>query len=284
MSPLEEHLDQLNEKQSVVFNEMQRFRTHDDRWFADLKDRLNEPAKKLTEHFDETMFGASVEKFTGEIVERLDDVSEWSVDSEEILDEFRHAGHPVEDVGSIGSLALSDVEAVRDGIATSERVTAAATGAVTGAAGLTGALADLPAVIVIAMRAIHEHAVCYGFELEGAAPRYHALLVLAAAASSGDGRREALDEISEFAARLQSKKVDDVDVPTSATTDIAERLVLRLGRGKLLQSLPIVGALIGGGLDQMFLKRVTRIASHAYRERWLLRTLHEREGQRTDGT
>lgn len=70
-----------------------------------------------------------------------------------------------------------------------------------------------------------------------------------------------------------------MDVPTSATTDIVERIVFRLGRGKLVQSLPFVGALIGGGLDQQLLKQVAETASHCYRERWLLRKLHEREEQ-----
>ncbi|MFB6351700.1 MAG: EcsC family protein, partial [Bradymonadaceae bacterium] len=54
-------------------------------------------------------------------------------------------------------------------------------------------------------------------------------------------------------------------------TEIGERLVFRLGRGALAQSLPLVGAAVGGGLDQKFLQNVCETAHHCYRERWLLR-------------
>ncbi|MFB6351701.1 MAG: EcsC family protein, partial [Bradymonadaceae bacterium] len=132
----------------------------------------------------------------------MNDASSWSLEPDDVLEAYREAGHPVEEISAIASLELRVVETVVEGLASRYRMAALGEGAATGAAGLAGALASVPAVASTAMRAIHEYGYYYGFDLEAPENREHALLVLAAVASSGEAKAEALDRVSAYADQL----------------------------------------------------------------------------------
>ncbi|XBS71848.1 EcsC family protein [Acerihabitans sp. KWT182] len=52
--------------------------------------------------------------------------------------------------------------------------------------------------------------------------------------------------------------------------ETAKTLGIRLTKAKLAQTLPVVGAVIGGGYNACFTRRICDAAYHLYRERFLM--------------
>lgn len=274
MAVLEEYSSQFSDIESSAYREVQSFQRENDEWLSGLKETLDDKVDGIAEAFSDEVDDDSLDRAYSVIADKLNDSSTWSIDDEEILEAYRSAGYEVNAVSEIASLGLDVVEDVSEGLESNYRAAAAGQGAATGAAGLGGALADLPALAVNAMRAVHEHAAYYGFDLEGDSQRHHAMLVVAVAASSGDDRQRAIDELMASAQTLHGLESDRAG--SDATNDeVVEHIVGRLTRGTAVQALPMVGSIIGGSLDQAFLKRVCGASRNAYRHRWLLRAYAE---------
>ena len=76
-------------------------------------------------------------------------------------------------------------------------------GAATGAVGLPGMAADIPAIIVIALRTIYKIAACYGFDVRTPADRDFVLAIMAAAgANEMDEKSVALAALTSLEAIL----------------------------------------------------------------------------------
>lgn len=83
---------------------------------------------------------------------------------------------------SIQALAAQtpeQAEALVEYLGNRNRVLAAAQGAVTGATGLIGAIADVPLILLLILRTIYQTAQAYGVELEGEVGRQQVLSILA---------------------------------------------------------------------------------------------------------
>lgn len=132
-------------------------------------------------------------------------------------------------------------------------------GGATGAAGAIGLAADLPLVVTLSLRTIHKIGLCYGYECHVDADRSFILGVLAASGANSS---------EEKAAALRALRADDPGHELSIKT-LATQLGLNLARRKVLQSIPLLGAGIGAGVNGWLIKEVGWAARRMFQERWL---------------
>ena len=157
-----------------------------------------------------------------------------------------------------------------------------AEGGATGAFGLLGITADIPAIVVLAMRTIHKIGVCYGFEVKTAQDKEFILAILATS-----GANDMVEKVSALstlrtievaitretwkvlaqkaAAKQMSKEAGIIGVK-----NLAKQLGINLTKRKALQTIPAIGALVGASVNGWYIKEVGWAARRAFQERWLL--------------
>jgi uncharacterized protein (DUF697 family) len=156
---------------------------------------------------------------------------------------------------------------------------AAGEGSLSGAVGFVGLAADIPAVLMIAIRLIRQIGTCYGYDVDSAAEREHALHVLRlGSASSLKAKMEFLAglkevqgvlvrlSVSSAAERLATSQLSRLSV-LRALRQFAERLGLQLTTRKALELVPVAGAVIGGSFNAMFVNDIGHAAYMTYRRR-----------------
>jgi hypothetical protein len=159
---------------------------------------------------------------------------------------------------------------------------AVAQGGATGAAGIVGLAADIPAIIMLALRTIHKIALCYGYECHSEMDRNFALGILSASgANSMSEKNEALATLrsievtmskqtwkgmAEKAAGLQLSKESGI----IAIKNLAKQLGINITKRKAMQAIPVIGAVVGASVNGWYLKDVGWAARRAFQERWLI--------------
>ena len=156
---------------------------------------------------------------------------------------------------------------------------AAGEGGAAGAVGLIGLAADIPALLGISIRSIRQIGASYGYDMDSYGEKEHLLHVLRlGSASTFKTKMEFLAGVHEVqrvlvrltvssaAERLASSQLSRLSILT-ALRQFAERLGMQLTTRKALELVPVVGAVIGGSFNAMFMNDVGRAAYMAYRRR-----------------
>ncbi len=154
---------------------------------------------------------------------------------------------------------------------------AAAGGAATGVLGAAGLAFDIPATVTLALRTARLTGLCYGFGGVGEQERVHILDVLQlAGANSVEERDAALQRLAESRAQFGRDDWQKIAAMTGratgsvvATQRLAATLGVNLSTRKMAQVVPIVGAVIGAGVNAAFQHDVASAARFAFRARWL---------------
>lgn len=272
-TPLERAKPTFTATEERIFEEIRGFKTRETGLLGKATDAIEERLERVADKLDGTTTGEAVDKAASAILKVLNDVSVWSVREEKVYEDFRESGYPIDGLEDIEGLELEAIETVVGGLDGPEikyRVMATAEGMSTGALGLAGVLVDLPTIVALSLRAIAEYGTYYGFDVTRPTERPFAMLVLSAASSSGQSRAKIFARLEEYIAYLHSDTVDK-RVEAAIAEELAEQLAVRLVRGKLAQSLPLVSALFGGAYNENYVHHVCETAQHAFRERWLVR-------------
>jgi hypothetical protein len=189
---------------------------------------------------------------------------------------LKHAG-----VGSIAELRALELQAC-DRLAARVRLRAmllaGSSGAAFGIAGGFGMVADVPTLLLQTFRSIHRTALCYGEALDAPQLRRLPIAVFAlASANTVEEKRAALgaiDHDSHSAAwrdgmeRVAQREFAK-DAAMFSLRNLAKTLTEHLGLRKAAGSIPITGALIGGGVNAWYLGDVTQAAKTTFQLRWL---------------
>ena len=204
------------------------------------------------------------------------DLGKWLVDEKDIL--VRAGVNSLDRIGDLG-LKASDrmAEQVR-GWATG---LAGMEGFATGSAGFLLMGVDIVVLISLSFRTIHKMGLCYGYRLEGTQGERFALCVLAAATADGPQKRAtALSLVKKIESNLLEESIDGL-IKRSARRYIAGRGLfftgkgaaqhfgIHMGRGKLMQLAPLVGAAVGGVSNVIHMNKVGWAARRMFQERWL---------------
>lgn len=171
--------------------------------------------------------------------------------------------------GAAAGFAVSGGEIVAAGGA----IAGAGAGAAPGAGTVVGAMAaDAAAVLAASARVVAETAAYYGYDPQLPEERLFALGVLNFGTATQAGKMAAYRELNKIVQSL-ARRATWEQLNKSAITHIVRgvyaSLGIRITKEKLGQALPIVGIVIGAGLNAELLARVASDADHLYRERFL---------------
>jgi uncharacterized protein (DUF697 family) len=157
-----------------------------------------------------------------------------------------------------------------------------AEGGATGAVGLPGIAADIPAIIVLALRTIHKIGACYGFEVKTERDKEFVYGIMATSGASDIAEkvsalgtlraievaitRETWKAMAQKAATNQMSR----EAGVIGVKNLAKQLGVNLTKRKALQAIPAIGALVGASVNGWYIKEVGWAARRAFQERWLL--------------
>lgn len=268
---LEQHADQFSATERDVWQKIRSFKNEEPGLVTRAQGAVSSRLEDVAERIGGTDSGEAIEQAVSVVLDILHDTATWTVRQPKIFEDFRDEGYDVYALDDVRALPLEAVEETLGHIDRKYSVAAFAEGAAAGAAGLPGVLADLPAVVTICLRAINEYGVYFGFDIQGADERPVAVLILAAAATMGEARAATFERIQTYTRSLDAPQEGPPEVSEAVLRQVVQDLVVRLVRGKLAETLPLVGALVGGGFNRAFVDHVCETAQRVYEQRWLVR-------------
>lgn len=155
-------------------------------------------------------------------------------------------------------------------------------GAAFGIAGAAGMVADVPALIALALRTIHRVGLCYGEDLRRPQARRLAIGVFAlASANSLDEKKTAVAALRDFESHSLDEAAWRDGVERAAERELAKeaavfslnnlagKLGINLGQRKAAGVMPVLGALVGGSVNAWYLYDVAQVSRYVFQERWL---------------
>jgi len=243
-------------------------------WSDQAMRAISWPLDKAGDFIIETPgLGDAIKKAIGGIVNVSNDVAQRSVRPEAIYEQFRAADHDIHERRDIFSLDLENVDKVVGWLGAKYKGLAFGEGAATGVAGAPGIAADIPALVTLNLRAIGEYATYYGFDVSLQQERLFAMNVLGLASSPKDAAKEVamaqLVRIAQDVAKKRTWKALEEHTFVKIIQQISKALGIRLTKAKLAQTVPVVGAGVGGGFNAYYTAKVCDAAYYLYRERFL---------------
>lgn len=225
---------------------------------------------------DTPVVGDAIRSSVSGIINVCNDLASSTVRREAIYKEFRTDGYlEVHALHDIQSLGLEQVDRVVGRLDTKYKLLALGEGALTGAFGALGMAADIPALIAMNLRVISEYATYYGFDSSAQEERVFAMNVLGLASSPSDASKAvAMAQLVRIAKEVAQKRTWEQlekHVMVKVIQEISKALGIRLTKAKLAQTVPVVGAAVGGGFNAYFTSNVCLAAGYLYRERFLAR-------------
>lgn len=160
---------------------------------------------------------------------------------------------------------------------------AGAGGAVFGVAGPAGMVADIPALITLALRTIHRVGLCYGDDpLDGNRSRLAIAIFALASANSMDEKLTAIRAIRDLhsglidaALRDGVERVAERELAKEAAVfslqNLAKKLGVNLGARKSVGMVPVLGAIVGSSVNAWYVYDVAQVSRYVFQERWLRR-------------
>ena len=149
-------------------------------------------------------------------------------------------------------------------------------GGVTGAAGLIGLAANLPALYTIVFRCIQQIALCYGFDTSKDDEKVYMIGILSIASASDIKSKQAamvfMRQIQVDIAKKTWKKLAEEGGRSAIgplVKQAAKTIGINLTKRKALMLVPAIGAIIGASFDGMYLQDIARAAKNCYRKRKL---------------
>lgn len=213
--------------------------------------------------------GRAVEDF----LSVLNNASEWTYDTDDLLERARKHGIDVERIEDLRDQPLDELDPFARSLFAQNAVLAAIEGGGTGLGGVFLMAADLPLLFTINFRLIQQIGAAYGFSMRGPAYRPIILSIYNVAASSGrDAKHAALREMSvaaaSFAGDLEYRgRISGTfrEQNRHLPREIAKNLVGR----KLGQTIPVIGAAVGAGVNYWFTTETAQAAYMLFRALFL---------------
>jgi len=234
---------------------------------------------------------------TDKIVDKLQDVSQWTVSEEEVLAATREFEIDSETILELKNASVFDLIHFSEEFTKSNARIAAAEGFGTGLLGWPGLIADLPALFTLAFRLIYQTSLSFGYAIdkvpegtdaESFEMGYMLRIFQIAASSNWDRKEAALLELKNYEdhnpnfikrdglieaspsggdyLREQIGKTVGVNLTRILINEIIKETFSR----KAITSIPGIGAVLTAGFNYYYMQDVGQAASYIYRERFLL--------------
>jgi hypothetical protein len=201
----------------------------------------------------------------------------WRSDIEDIKRE-----EEVEKISDLRKQDLKRLDRLANGANNGALGVAVTAGTATGAGGVFATPIDVPAVIAIALQAVHKIGLCYGYECIAKHDREFLLAIMAVSgANSTEEKIAALTalrvlevvsakEIWKSMNQWEAQRPFSQESLTISIRNLAKQLGINLVKRRSLASIPAFGALTGGSVNGWYLNDVGWAARRAFQERWLI--------------
>ncbi|MEQ1440390.1 EcsC family protein [Fontimonas sp. SYSU GA230001] len=195
-------------------------------------------------------------------------------------DVLRWAG--VDTLDALAALPLRDADRLARRVERRSMLLAGSSGALLGIGGAVGMVADIPALLTLALRTIHRSAYCYGEDWQAEHGGGLAIGVFAlASANSLDEKQAAWAALRSGQALLDAAWRDGVervaereltkDATQFSLQTLARRIGAHVGTRKSLGVAPVIGAVVGGAVNAGYIHDVATVARYVLQDRWLRR-------------
>jgi hypothetical protein len=187
----------------------------------------------------------------------------------------------VAELKDLRGIALQDCDKLARSVSRRAMAMAGAGGAAFGVAGAAGLVADVPALITLALRSIVQTGLCYGEDALADKESRLAVGVFAlASANSEEEKRTAVAALRDYGEGLLDvawregvERAAERELAKEAAIfsvqNLTKKLGVNIGKRKAAGAIPAIGALIGGSVNAWYLHDVTRCARYVFQERWL---------------
>lgn len=234
---------------------------------------------------------------TDKIVDKLQDVSQWTVSQEDVLAQTKEFEINSETILELKNASVFDLIHFSENFTKNNSRIAAAEGFGTGLLGWPGLIADLPALFTLAFRLVYQTSLCYGYALdkvpEGSDAEsfemgYMLRIFQIAASSTRENKMRGISELKKYEDKHPQfvKRDGLVEVGHQGSDYLREQVGKTLGVNltrllvneiiketfsrKAFTSIPGIGAVLTAGFNYYYIQDVGQTASYIYRERFLL--------------
>ena len=281
----------LNDSEKKILDQIARWKAATPSFIARATEFVSKPITWLTDNLIPANIRSSVGDITDKIAERIQDLSQWTVNKEVILKATKEFEIDASTIVGLKQATIHDLDHVaQDFITTNSRI-GTGSGAVAGIVGWAGLAADLPTLFVLALRSIYQIALCYGYDLEGENGtqeekdfefEYIMRVFKVATASDKVQKQKALGELKDFEAGRYDEDLTSglggdfttKQVGKNTTRIISQRIIREIVEQTLSKKaaalVPGLGAIFNAGFNYVYLNDVGEAAFMLYRERFLL--------------
>jgi hypothetical protein len=186
----------------------------------------------------------------------------------------------VDDIGQLRAAPLETCDRLAAQVSRRAMALGGGTGAVFGVTGVFGLVADVPSLIMQTFRTIHRTGLCYGDDTATPSQRRLAVAVFALASANTYAEKQTtlalIDrelQTGDIAWREGIERAAERELAKDAAivgiNNLGKTLLRRLGWRLAGESLPVVGAFVGGAVNAWYLREVARAARHTFQLRWL---------------
>ena len=280
----------LNASENKILDDIAKWKGQSPSFLNRATDFVSKPISWLTAKIIPEDVKGSVSGVTEKIVEKIQDMSQWSVNSSDVLAATREFEIDATSIANLKKSSIHDLDHVSEKFIDQNTRVGAISGVGTGLVGWPGLIADLPTLFMLSLRQIYQVALCYGFDIndpessnnDKAYEMEYMMRVFKISTSSDTVQKQrALAELKDFEAGRDSEVYGDVggdyatkQIGKSATNFISriiiKEIVERTITKKAVGLVPGLGAVFGGGFNYVYLKDVGEAAFMLYRERFLL--------------
>lgn len=254
--------------------EIQKWETSGPGYLARAGDLILWPAQTTAELLIPHGIQDAIGKAIVGVLSGLTDAAAWSFDANTVQARVNECSKKTSDELRAGDAAAKHFWNWNISHATVE-------GIGTGALGWWGLPADIPALFMISLRSIQQIGKCYGYDTSSESEKEYVLQVLRTG-STGDIKAKVeflivLKQVEQVLLRvtwkkmgqeLANKQISKLAV-LAAVRQFAKSLGVQITKRKALQTIPVVGALVGGTFNGVFLNDVGHAAYISYRRRYI---------------
>jgi len=185
----------------------------------------------------------------------------------------------IEKIEQLLSLDLEISDSLAEDCLQRSTAYAGTSGAALGATGVGGIPLDIGTLLTIAFNTIHKIALCYGYQK---LDEQFVFAVLAAAnADNRADRIKTIEVIQQLHTMIEDEVIEEqmkgmvISKVVRAgcyfsARGVAKGIGKNLARRKVLQIVPLVGAVFGGVGNVVFISDVSIAARHLFQQRWLI--------------
>lgn len=193
-------------------------------------------------------------------------------------DVLRWAG--VVALADVGGLPLREADQFARRVERRAMLLAGSSGAALGVGGALGMVADIPALLTLALRTIHRTAYCYGEDWQAGHGGGLAIGVFALASANSRDEKQAAwaalrgdQELLDAAWRDGVERVAERELAKDAAQfslqTLARRIGAHIGTRKSLGVAPVIGAVVGGAINAGYIHDIATVARYVLQDRWL---------------